>query len=60
MVGDAGAAFGLEQHGAAIVLLSQLVALNHRAHRAIENQDALLQESLNRVVIAGHGLLTEK
>ncbi len=48
------------QKRAAIVLLVQLVALNHRSHRTVQDQDALSDEPFDRVKSAGHGVLREK
>ena len=48
--------FPVREAGAAEILLTQLVALHHRAHGAIEHDDALAHERLERVQdFCGHG-----
>jgi len=42
------------------VLLGQFVALDHRAHRTVQDQDALLDELFDRMSLAGHNVLPEK
>ena len=49
-----------EQFRATIVRLGQLVALDHGAHRTVQNQNALLQEVFNWVWFMTHGLRLNK
>ena len=48
------------QHRAPIVFLGQFVALDHRAHRTVQDQDALPDELFDRVGNAGHGVPRKK
>jgi hypothetical protein len=45
---------------AAIVFLGQFVTLDHRTHRAIQNQDALLDELFYQVRGVVHGVQRKK
>ncbi len=45
-----------KQLGASIMRFSQLVTLDHRTHCAVQYQDALLNESFDRVMGHGGGL----
>ncbi len=45
-----------KQLGAAIMRFGQLVTLDHRTHRAVQYQDALLNELFDRVMGHGGGL----
>jgi hypothetical protein len=38
----------------AIILLRQFIALDHRSHRAVEKDDALAEEGLERMELSGH------
>src|ERR1035437_968654 len=42
------------------MFFSQFVTLDHRTHRAVQNQDALPDDLFDRVWNVGHGLLPEK